>query len=345
MSEKVQTDSPFVRYLPVGWALYDHAPVFSLTHSHGLKTRFHLHNLSDPINQNRDDPLKVLISYEIRGRHYDLYTVANLEEAFYPFTEEGIANIKGDLAERIARRLMKRFLQRHPHGKPGGLFDKRFNPKASENYVVANTDRFVLKIGRYPNMILLKKTGHGKWGYSHVTDLDGLFDFRFLSKRHLIIMESKIGRIDLNSEALYDTLFVPLKQLFPEAIFSYVLFANRDHLLDARYPEYRILQDTPLRVFQALKNHGLHCFFFEFNESESEFIAMCRHLITSHRTYHDQTVHFQGSVSITDRHLTIFNPGSKSPYIKLEKDASGRYQVIQSPKPGPSVKDSKLPTS
>ena len=324
---------PFYRYLPVPWTFHSDELVYSLTHSHGLKTKIHFHNLSDPVNANRPERDHVLLSYEVMGRHYDLYTLADMHKATYAFDDTGFSNMKGDLAERVARRIMKRFLQRFDqnHGRLGGLFDKRFNPKNSENYVVANTRRYILKIGSYPNMILLKKTGSGKWGYQHVTDLDGLFDYRWMRRRHLIIIESKIGKIDINAGALYETLFVPLKKLFPDADFSYVVFASRDYLLDNRYPEYRLLQETPQRIYQALKDAGIPSFFFEFRENDNEFDAMCRHLITTHRTYHGQQVTFQGRVTITDKSIQIFNPGSTQPYMELRRDAGEEdFKVIQS---------------
>ena len=332
MDSETFSTSPFIRYFPVLWDFYSNNPaVHSLTRTHGLKTKVFLHNITDPYNENRSKS-PVLITYEIRGRRYDLFSLQDLHEATYAFDDEGFSNMKGDLAERVARRVMKRFLQRfdHRHGKLGGLFDKRFNPKKKQNYVVANSRDFILKIGSYPNMILLKKTGHGHWGYQHVTDLDGLFDFRYLGRRHLVIMESKIGKIDINADALFETLFVPLRHLFPEAEFTYVLFAGRDHLLDNRHPEYRILQDTPVRIFKALRKHGIPTMFFEFNESDAEFTGMCRHLITSYRTYHNQNVNFQGQVSISDSHVTIYNPGSKTPYLNLVRDPSGMFRISQS---------------
>ncbi len=335
MRRKSFSSSPFFKFLPVRWKIeQDEGPRYSLTKSHGLKTRVHLHNVSSPFNEGRGELESALITYEIEGRHYDIYSMADMVNASYSFDEEGISNMKGDLAERVARRVMKRFLQRFDshRGRLGGLFNKQFDPKHKENYVVAHCGEFILKIGRYPNMILLRKTGHGDWGYQHVTDLDGLFDYRYMSKRHMIIMESKTGKIDLHPEALYETLFVPLKRLFPEATFTYVLFGNRRTLLDDRNPEYRLLLETPIRLYKALAKHRVPCFFFEFSESDDDFLAMCRHLITSYRTYHHEMVSFQGKVSISDSQIVIFNPGSKTPYIQMEKDPrTGLFRVSHRP--------------
>jgi len=332
MSSGSFSSSPFERFLPVSWEIApEWEPVYSLTRSHGMRTRFHLQNLSE--NHIGEEGGQALISYEVAGRRYDLYTLDDLNNAAYSFDEAGLSNMRGDLAERVARRVMKRFLQRfdNKQGKMGGLFDKSFDPKNRQGFVVANTHQHILKIGKYPNMILLKKTGSGKWGYQHVTDLDGLFDFRYLHGRHLIILESKTGKIDVNAEALYETLFVPLRELFPDALFTYVVFALKDHLLDHRHPEYRVLQESPQRIYKALAAAEIPSLFFHFNESESDFVDMCRHLVTCYRTYHRKNVSFQGRVRVTDRKVTIFNPGTVTPYLDLERDQkSGQYRIVQS---------------
>ena len=327
-------ESPFVKFLPVGWQISPGAPrVFSLTRTHGLETGFYLHNLTGPVNRNREEMDKVLVSYEVAGNRYDLFTLADFHTVPYSFDEVGASNMRGDLAERVARRIMKRFLKcfDRRRGKIGGLFDERFDPKNRENYVVTHSSEYVLKIGSYPNMILLKKAGPAAWDYHHVTDLDGLFDYRYLSKRHLIILESKVGKIDLNAGTLYQTLFKPLMALFPEAYFSYVLFAAKEHLLDGKNPEYRILQEGPKRIFQELSKQNVPCFFFEFNENEAEFSRMCKHLITSYRSYHNQTVSFQGNIEVSDESVTIRNPGTISPYLELRLDKqSGQFRVVKS---------------
>ena len=348
MESKPFVTSPFLRYFPVRWRINSGTdPFFSLTHTHGMRTHLLFHHLADEVNRDRDELDKVLISYEITGRFYPIFTVSDFHGATYAFDDSGLSNLRGDLAERLARRVMKRFLQGFDggFGRLGGLFDKRFNPKSRQNYVVANSENYVLKIGRYPNMILLKKTGKGAWGYQHITDLDGLFDYRYSHKRHLIILESKTGRIDLSAGVLYEKLFMPLKSLFPEANFTYALFADKRFLLDGRHPEYRALQETPVRIFEKLRARGIPSLFFEFNESEKDFESMCRHIFTSYRTYHRQGVTLKGRTVIGDSRIVIFGEGNnRDPYMELERDpASGLFRVTRSPTgvsgstPGPAV--------
>ena len=324
----------FSSFLPQEWKPQEDAPpVYSLSKSHGLKVKIRLNHSSDKVNQGREIQDHILISYEVNGRRYDLFTYRDLEMATYSLDETGITNMIGDLAERIARRLMKRFLQvsHRRLGKLGGLFDKRFNPKKRNNFIVASSREYVLKIGRYPNMLLLKKTGQGNWGFQHITDLDGLFDYRVGKQKHLILLESKSGKIDQNPETLYDKIFKPMKKLFPDAYFSYVLFASKPYLLSSKDPEYRILNNTPERIYRSLMKHGIPTMFFHFRESDQEFHEMARHLIRCYKSYHSITFKVAGETEITPEQIRVFQRGSTSPYLELRKDPdTGLFKVTKS---------------
>lgn len=321
----------FSSYLPHRWLLYENEPpVYSVPLSHGLKVKIRLNHSSDKVNIDRPIEEHTLISYEVNGRRYDLFNYHDLELATYSLDESGVTNMIGDLAERIARRLMKRFLQvtHRGVGKLGGLFDKRFNPKKRKDFIVASSRNYVLKIGRYPNMILLKHTGEGNWGYQHVTDLDGLFDYRIGRTRHLILLESKSGKIDQNPEKLYAKTFEPMQQLFPDTQFSYVLFASQQHLFSSRNPEYRILQKTPERIYESLLSHGIPSMFFCFHETERDFHEMAWHLIRSYRSYHALNFKVVGETEISPEAIRVFQKGSVSPYLVLRKDPeTGLFRV------------------
>jgi hypothetical protein len=335
MQEDTFRNSPFQHLLPYSWQLNENEPpVYSVTRSHGLKPKVHYHHLADPFNADREGDQRALITYELHGRHYDLFKLGDLRSAPYAFDELGISNLRGDLAERVARRMMKRFLQRYEggRGRLGGLFSKEFDPKRREGFLVANNNEYVLKIGSYPNMILLKKNGNGKWGYQHITDLDGLFDYRYSkTKRIMLILESKVGKIDVSAYDLYERVFEPLQSLFPEVTFTYALFADRSHLFDKRYPEYRMLTDAPTRIFEALRERGVPSLFFDFVEDHHVFDTMCRHLVTTYRTLKNQSVTFNGTTTLSEDAITIFGPGAKEPYMVLEKDRSGHYRIVRGP--------------
>ena len=331
-------NTPFRSFMPVPWEFNSgEPPVYSVTRTHGLRPKVHFHNLADPYNAEREEGARTLLTYEINGRHYNLYTLLDMERATYSFDESGISNLRGDLAERVARRMVKRFLQRFEggYGRLGGLFSKRFNPKEREGFVVAHNQDYVLKIGSYPNMILLKQTGSGKWGYQHITDLDGLFDYRYTkTQRVLLILESKIGKIDISASDLYERLFEPLQSLFPNTQLAYVLFADRNQIFDKRFPEYRILQDGPQRIYEALRKRSIPTLFFEFAEDQQIFDTMCRHCVNAYRSYTNEVVTIHGTTTISEHRINIFGPGAKEPYMVLEKDPKGQYHVVRQPHVG-----------
>lgn len=331
MGQFRQENFPFNEFLPRRWQCSDgEAPVYSVPRSHGLKVKIRLNHGTDKVNTNRDVIDHTLISYEVNERRYDLFTYRDLELATYALDDTGVTNMIGDLAESIARRIMKRFLQltHRGYGHLGGLFDKRFNPKQRKDFIVASTENYILKIGRYPNMILLKKTGVGKWGFQHVTDLDGLFDYRTGMQRQLVILESKSGKIDQNPETLYEKTIAPMQELFPDAQFSYVLFATKNHLFLPKDPEYRILQKTPERIYESLLKRGVPTMFFCFQETEKDFHEMARHLILSYRSYNAMNFHIKGETEISPDHIRIFEKGNAIPYIELKKDPeSGLFRI------------------
>ena len=116
--------------------------------NHGITSSYTLRDLS----QAKDITLEsTVIDYQINGNTYPLCTVADLFTTSYHVMNASEGNIRGMLGERIARRMTKRFLQNYSdHGRIGGLFRKEFK---AEQYVIANTDKHILKIIDYPNCI------------------------------------------------------------------------------------------------------------------------------------------------------------------------------------------------
>ena len=57
------------------------------------------------------------------------------------------------------------------------------------------------------------------WAYDNIKELDGFFDYRYLGKRNILVLESKLERLNINPERLVENLFEPLKELFPKSSF------------------------------------------------------------------------------------------------------------------------------
>ena len=329
--------SLFSGFEPVGWTLSNGdaaaqgSMIFSLRRGHGVKGTCRLHNPNDEINDSRRDLDKVLLEYRINGNSYDLFTVRDLFDAEYSFDVGGWGNITGDIAERIARRITKYWLKHFSiHGKTGGIFDRRFNPKERDDFIIANTQQYILKIRKYPNIVILEKTGKGKYGYENVKELDGLFDYRYFLQRHIIVLESKLEKLAIDCDNLLENLFTPLRDLFPKAHFSYVLFTDRNSIYQKRqFERRRQIKQLPLKVYRRLKSEGIATLFFSFNETREDFEHMKDHLVTQYRSLHKLGVMLKGRTVITDKELMIFD-GGETPHIKLVKDQkSGMWREVK----------------
>jgi hypothetical protein len=329
--------SLFEGFEPVGWtpsngdAEETGSVVYSLCRGHGVRGVCRLHNPNDEINDARRDLDKVLLEYRINNISYDLFTVRDLFNADYAFDSSGWGNIIGDIAERVARRITKYWLKHFSiHGKSGGIFDRRFNPAESDDFIIANTQQYILKIRKYPNLVILEKTGRGNYGYENVKELDGLFDYRFFLQRHILVLESKVEKLTIDCDDLLDHLFVPLRELFPKAHFSYVLFTDKNSIYQKRqFERRRQIKQFPLKVYRRLKSEGIATLFFSFNESREDFEHMKDHLVTQYRSLHKMGVTLKGRTVITGKELMIFD-GGETPHLKLVKDQkSGMWKEVR----------------
>jgi len=332
---------PFSEFTPVLWTPYEgEEAIYSVKRNHGVRGMFKLHNLNDALNDNLPPLDKILLEYRINHTSYPVVTVADLLYSPYPWDTAAAGNILGEVAERIARRITKYFLKYRTlngkKGKMGGIFDKRFDPRRRDDYIVAHTEEYLLKIQRYPNLIILRQTGrtggaaHGKFGYENIKELDGFFDYRYGGRRYILVLESKLEKINVNCEDLVNNLFAPLKELFPEAAFSYVLFTDRSSIIARGSNEsYRRLRALPIKIYEELKPHGIDTLFFTFNETRDDFERIKDFLITQYRSIRNLGVTLQGKTIITDRELTVFD-GGETPHIKLVKDLkTGLWREVQ----------------
>ncbi|MDG5815777.1 hypothetical protein QA601_11865 [Chitinispirillales bacterium ANBcel5] len=322
---KSQSD-PFASFEPVKWRVTRHGDaalgdeIYSLKRNHGIPGAYKLHNLNDAINDDRNPFEKVLVEYLINDCRYEVFTVSDLLNSPYPFDKAASGNILGEIAERIARRITKYFLKHwSKKGRTGGIFDKSFDPQNRDDFIVANTDNYVLKIQHYPNLIILRCSGRGKYGYENIKELDGFFDYRYMGQRHILVLESKLEKINVNCDDLTNNLFSPLAQLFPEAKFSYVLFTDRHSVLTRNCPCKRQIKHMPLKIYEHLKAHGIGTLFFTFNETRDDFERIKDFLITQYRAIMNLGVTFRGKTVLTDRELMVFD-GGETPHIKLLKD-------------------------
>lgn len=329
------TNDPFVEFTPVCWAPQAEIEnteglIYSIRRNHGIQGTYKLHNLNDAINEDKSTSEKVVIEYLINDCRYPIFTVNDLLTQPYPIDINGEGNIIGDIAERISRRVVKYFLQHWiKYGKTGGIFDKRFNLRNRDDFIVAHTDHYILKIHRYPNLVILKHSGRGKYGYENIKELDGFFDYRFMNNRHILVLESKIERVNVDCDDLINNLFKPLRHLFPEASFHYILFTDKHSIYNRNnYERFRQLKEMPVKIYERLKSEGIGTLFFTFNENREDFEKIKNFLIVQYRAIKKMTFTIIGKTIISEKELMVFD-GGETPHIKLIKDVkSGLWKEI-----------------
>ena len=325
---------PFKEFYPVLWnpqerRLSDNN-IYSVKRNHGISASYKLHNLNDAINDARPFVEKVLVEYCINDHSYPLFTVADFVNSPYPFDLQAEGNILGEIAERISRRITKYFLKHlSKRGRTGGIFDQRFDIRNCADFIVAHTSDYILKIGKYPNLIILKRSGRGKYGYENIKELDGFFDYRFMGKRHILVLESKLEKINVDCDDLEGNLFAPLFQLFPEARFYYVLFTDKYSIYSRNnFNRWRQLKQFPVKIHQRLHAGGIGTLFFTFNETREEFERIKNFLIVQYRSLCNQKLTLFGKTVISEKELIIFD-GGETPHIKLVKDPrSGFWREV-----------------
>jgi len=326
---------PFREFHPVAWfpsreQAQTQTPIYSIKRNHGVAGSYKLHNLNDAINDNRPVLQKVIVEYCINDLCFPLFTAADLLDSPYPFDLQAEGNILGEIAERIARRTTKYFLKHlSKRGKTGGIFDNRFDPQHREDFIVANTSEYILKIQKYPNLIILRRTGKGKYGYENIKELDGFFDYRYSGKRHILVLESKLEKINIDCNYLVENLFAPLRALFPEAGFHYLLFSDRNSIYSRpNYERWRQVKQLPLKIHETLATHGVGSLFFTFNEKHEDFHRIKDFLILQYRSLKNLSLTLHGKMVISDKELIIFD-GGETPHIKLVKDVgSGLWREV-----------------
>jgi hypothetical protein len=333
-----ETGYPFRDYQPLFWDPCPHGPgdgdgsvVCSVKRNHGVKSTYFLHNPRDEINDGRQYLDRVIVEYRIGHNSYSLYTVADFFQSSYAFDPRADGNIMGDIAERVARRITKYWLKHFSReGRTGGIFDRRFNPKERNDFIVTHTDRYILKIQKYPNIVILDKTGRGKYGYENIKELDGLFDYRHGGQRHILVLESKLDKISVDCDDLLTHLFEPLRQLIPDAVFSYVLFSMQESIYVKKgFERLRQVKVLPQKIFDTLRARGIGTLLFTFNESTHDFERIKNHIITQYRSVAHLGLELHGRMRLTDKEIILFD-GGETPHLKLKKDlTTGMWREVK----------------
>lgn len=338
---KLYSDEVFPLLSPIKWNFGD-TVYYSIKGSMGAKTSYKIHNLKDSINEKKNFMDKVLIEYFVNGNSHHLYTVRDLVNPNMSFSHDSLTNIKGDILERITRRRFKHYLRHNDAGRVAPLFGKDFNKDYRDHYIVKSNDEYVLKIKNYPNLVLLKDTKDeniGKHGYIEIKELDGLFDFRSRNgrvyKRNLIVVEVKSRNLDIKiksfknkttKQVLKRNLFEPLKELFPDSDFYYLLVSAKNTLFQ-KSNNFRALNDEPIKIFKYLKSIGVKSLFATYDESNEDLNTMVEHLYTQHSLLEEKIHEMNVTMTLDDKVLILKNKG-ETPFMKLKKIGQDTWKEI-----------------
>ncbi len=334
-TRKKPIPDPFKDFEPVKWtpakgADCDCELIYSTRRNHGICGHYKLHNLNDAINDDLSWYEKILVEYVINECSYAIFTVFDLLTSPYAFDTSAEGNILGEIAERVSRRVTKYFLKHlNKKGRTGGIFDQRFDPANRDDFIVAHTDDYILKIQKYPNLIILRRSGRGKYGYENIKELDGFFDYRYMGQRHILVLESKLEKVNVDCNDLVRQLFVPLRHLFPHAHFSYILFTDKHSVfMKNNFSTRRQIKHIPVEIYERLKGEDVGTLLFTFNESREDFEKIKDFLITQYRIILKLGVTLHGKTVINEREIMVFD-GGETPHIKLAKDMeSGLWREV-----------------
>ena len=201
-------------------------------------------------------------------------------------------------------------------GWTGGVFDKRFDPGHRDDFIISSTSEYVLKIDHYPNLIILKRTGKGKFGYECIKELDGFFDYRYGGRKHILVLESKLEKINVDCDDLIERLDRPLRSLFPDAKFYYLLFTDKNSIyVKNAFLRRRQIKQTPIKIYERLAAESVGSLFFAFNETREDFERIKDFLILQCRAVQNRALTLHGRTVLSDKELLVFD-GGETPRIK-----------------------------
>lgn len=339
MGGKQWNDSVFAEYSPVKWEPHDKKRfkgkkiVYSVSKFPVIKTSYSLHNPNDSINRGRSDLEKILLEYKSNDITYALL-LKDLFQSDFDNLEKRKNLVFRDITERFARGMMDSFLETYSSsGKKNGITPSDFQPGDNEEFIVAHNSEYILKYHNYPNLLILKKSadGEGIYGYKEVRkEIDGLFDYTYMGQRNILIVES-IHKQELEHNRvplLINDLYEPLRQLFPNTYFSYVLIGDRELIFEDHeiHKQYNLLTDTSEDICLALSKENINVMFVPFQQRDKDFKNIFHHLKTQYSLLNDKHASWNGRIESSPDSLTVFDHG-ETPHRKFYRDGESWREV------------------
>lgn len=150
--------------------------------------------------------------------------------------------------------------------------------------------------------------------------------------RNIVILESKYTTLDVDTNHLKEDLFGPLRELYPNAYFYYILFADKDGIFvnsdsTDKPRKWRQIKPRAVEIYHDLKDIGVSTLFFKFDESREDLNRMKSHLINYYEQLNERSVLFSGKIFSSKEKTIIYNSGPEphSAFVKLD---NGLYEKM-----------------
>lgn len=318
--------------------------------NHGVQTKLRTYQANHERNVNVPLEDRVLIECSLNGKSsptaHPLYAAADFTTHRKHLTKEGIAsgdnwtNVRGIFTERYAQRITKYWLQNYsPEGSLGDFFKKDYN-RSEREYIIRHSGRLILKLHiEYPNMIVLKRTGKGKFGYEPVAEFDGLFHYNYGRQNHILVLETKTDDLSVDPDHVQKKVVPSLQKLYPEVHRSggkiwYVIFGQHTKIFNG--PErWGRLTEGAKNLYLKLRERDIPAFFLTFNEPSEQLNRITQRVVRQYVGAHilqngaQKQVQFTGEVTIRHNGVDI-RDGDEQPGLSFELNpATGEYRLAQ----------------
>jgi hypothetical protein len=297
---------------------------FGLKRVHNITGKTVRYSLNVLINGQLGNPNKRLIEFRIGTQKYPLFTVsdfARFQELIDPSINPAEdytcrSNVAGLLAERMAWTSTYAWLEKLSEN--GHIIRQEYE----EEHLLANSDRYILKVKNSPNAILLRKSSRNPTEYNQIKELDGFFLYQQGKEQYVIVEETKIQGLNIGLDILVQNLFDPLKEIFPDSRLIYVVYSNQDSIYvgglsaEKRRRHSNKINKEPERIYKELLKNGIGTIFFTHQENTLSFNEMTAHVLKHADLIREKAIDLRATYSSEQIKIWLGN----TPIVILRKD-------------------------
>ncbi len=276
-------ENPFSKYLPKAYSPLEE----KFFDGEDLRNREYMsiEEIFQPkINYSSGEDLQIIAN--IGNSKIPLYTTHDLLS--WDFDKDTQNHFKGLIGERILAIILHAFLAEVASGNPDSKYEiMREKGGHRAKRMIANfSDRYIMKFNNTTSLWVLQKSTYDihpveramqdKFGLKAICELDGLGFFICDDKRYVLVGESSAkeseDKLMINSwekskkrNSTLGHVFNPLRNLYSDSDFVYVILAYDNQLFDRQVDPPRIKRE-PARISTALRRQGIDTILFPFPE-------------------------------------------------------------------------------